>query len=286
MYLDEQKIKLLACTTALLLCFSGCAPAEPVSQNQTTGTQAQMATVYSGANATNPSEAVSETESAPTDETRIVVSEQNGTSTNVTTTAPDPVTDPLAANQAQTVLQQTILLMQSQLPNCEYDSTWSGGTEVPLPVGPELSLDEMANDLVAKLKEMFEYQSVTCIYNLTYAGIADDGINHKFVFSYIFERPNIPPADFDSQTVVNRVTQNVLNSNLGVTLFDGSNAKKTISLTDVPLFYTTDRSVEYLTDTIVWMIQSSNLAKPVYTQFKLAFVSAGETSYEFVLYLK
>ena len=286
MQIDKQKTRLVAGTAALMLCVSGCAGAESLNATQAAQIPTQPATVHTGAYGTVPSPTAPMTEPTVPEETKSVISESTDATQSETATKPEPVTDPLSADQAQSVLQQTVSLLRSQLPDCQYDPSWNDGTQVPLPVDPNLSPDKMANTLVEKLKEMFEYQSVTCIYNLSYAGIADDGINHKFVFSYIFERPDIPDTDFDSQLVVSRVTQNVLDSDLGVSLFDGSEAKETISLTDVPLFYTTDRSVECLTDTILWKIQSKNLVKPVYTQFKLAFVSAGESSYEFVLYLK
>lgn len=256
--------RLLLLALAVLVCLGGCSRSQTEEESRPESVQSsavESSVSESSQQASEPASAPSVTPSVRT-------------------------TERLSQTRAQATVSQTVANLRSRMPGCRYDASWSGGTQVPLPIEPGLSEAQMAATLVAHLEEMFEYQSVTCVYNLTYGGVAEDGIHHTFVFSYIFEIPELPQADFDGQAVVASVTEQVKARMAGMSEFDGNGATESLPLTDVPLFYNTERAAETLTDTIVWMIQSRNLVVTTCTHFQLTYVGAGDACHEFRLNLK
>lgn len=290
LHIDRLTIGLMA----VLLCVSGCSSGgeepgstvavPPQSVTTTPGTESTTTTQPS-LEVTQPSvEDVPETTAPKPEPTK---PQQNSGQTQPTTQPQKPKLPQLNQSQYQPVIDQTIAALASRIPAAQHDASWSGGTAVEFSVKPNLTTDAMVSTLVQKVTELFENQNVECVYSLNYRGITDDGTQHFFEFSYIFEKPNVVQPSFNSGEVITQVTQNLLNSTkVEVTAFDGTGYRKCLTIKTVPDFYSTQEAVEHLTRYIESEIYAEQLLGNECSQFKLAYDGADAAAYTFLLYLK
>ena len=286
----------LVIALAMCFCFDGCGSKANENSEPSTTLSSETGAFVHESETTESDDSVSETTAFVVPTTQNVQTEQSDkgekkepqTSTSQTQQSqPEQVkTALLDATLANSVVTSTVSALKLRLPDLIYDASWSGGTVVKLSVAPNQTLEAMSDSMVANVWELFEYQSVDYIYSLAYAGLADDDINHCFEFSYIIEVPDLVQPSFSGADVVAQVTDYISNcQELNITAFDGTGYKECIRITDVPLFYSTEKAVSFLKDAVAWEIESRNLADAVFSRFQLVYDSQDDDSHVFLLYL-
>lgn len=259
--------------------------------------------------ATDPADAQTTVPSAPTQTAPAGTTEPTETTppetTKPTETIPvetkptEPVTVPFLPEQ---IISETASEIKKVMPELKFDPAQQTGAAIELSVGVGITHTDAVAELHDTLLDLFDYnlyleQQISpeqiqpvifdYTYSIRYLGLNADKTLHIFEICYVVNKQTYVSDIFDSDEIIRLVTEAVEKSDqIKVTSFSDDNHTRVVMYDDVPFFYTTQQSAEWLADSVVNEIYGENLGVVKYIQFRLVFHSKGETSYVFLLYLR